>query len=167
MKTAELAQRVEKAAESLVGAGASVEETRAHLRAVKTIAGADGLSESEHKYFIEILNGHGMPKELIDEFEAFDPSKTSVAESVRAIPKGSRWARELLRCAIRVASVDGYSAEERQVTMTTAWHVGVEPRAVYVLEALVALERAVNDLGHKKLGAMLPELYNAIFDSES
>jgi tellurite resistance protein len=162
----ELAKQVHQAAVNLVGAGGSVEETRAHLRAIKTIVGADGFSAAERTYWFALLEKNGMPQQLIEEIDKFDPASTTIEEIVKPIPKGGMWARELLRGAIRIASVDGYSAREHETTMRTAWALGVAPAVVYTLEAMVALERRIAELGHDKLAKMMPNLYSAIFETE-
>lgn len=162
----ELAQQVNQASVNLVGEGATVDETRAHLRAIKTIVAADGFSASERSYWFELMKKNGMPQQLIDEIDKFDPASTTIEQIVKPIPKGGKWARNLLRGAIRIASVDGYSSREHETTMRTAWALGVAPAVVYTLEAMVALERRIAELGHEKLAGMMANLYGALFESE-
>jgi hypothetical protein len=162
----ELAKQVNDAAKKLVGTGASLDETRAHLRAIKTIVGADGFSAAERTFWFALLEKNGMPKQVIEELDQFDIASTTIEEIVKPIPKGGMWARELLRGAIRIASVDGYSIREHETTMRTAWALGVAPAVVYTLEAMVALERRIAELGHEKLAGMMTNLYGALFESE-
>ena len=87
------------------------------LKAVKAIAAADGLSEDEHERLRFQMDALEVPAEVREEVEAFDPAAASLDELLASFPKGGPEARNLLVAAIGVAVVDGYSAEEKQVTL--------------------------------------------------
>jgi tellurite resistance protein len=165
MSKTDLESTIAPIARKHLGHDVTLEEARAHLKGVKLIVAADGFSDAEAAAMHKVMVWTGLPAELIAEVEAWDPSSARL-EDILPKPISPQKAKELLRGAVRIASVDGYSDAERAKTREAAGVLGVPERVVEVIEALVELERKVEALGHAKLAGFLTDLYRSIFESD-
>src|SRR5262249_38998955 len=130
--------------------------------AIKVILAADGISETEAWAFKKALNNIGAPEALQAEAEAFDPTRVKLEEILAGVPKGSQRARELIRGAIRVSSADGYSVREREKVMEAGWLLGLDPKVVFAIEAMVELENRIRELGDSTLQEKMAQMSLAL-----
>jgi len=124
----------------------SVQDRDLYGRAILTIAAADGLSQSEREYFVNLARGMGMPDEFAEKYANYD-TKSATLEDLLAPLRGrlTHPVPFLLYDAIKVSSVDGYSEKERAKVERAAEILGVSIEHVRALEGLVAAESAVRD----------------------
>lgn len=158
----ELADQVAAVARKHLGHEFSYDEALTHIRTIKVILAADGVSDTEMWAMKKALEDIGVPEALQREAEAFDPSTVRLEDLLRGVPKGGRRARELIRGAIRVSSADGYSQREREKVMEAGYLLGLEPKVVYALEAMVDLENRIRDLGDTSLREKMSQVAHAL-----
>jgi hypothetical protein len=157
-----LDEQVASAARQHFGRDATYDDALAHIKAIKVILAADGVSQTEAWAFHKALLDVGMPEPLRREAEAFDATRERLEDVLRGVPRGSRRARELIRGAIRVSTVDGYSPREREKVMQAGWLLGLEPKLIYALEASVDLENRVRELGDPDLREKVAQVSHAL-----
>lgn len=135
-------------------AAAAPEVQAIAMKALLTVAGADGLSAPEHEYFLEWQKACGAPEAIIALLSVFDYSRASLEQIIDdftetitrlfgadAVPA---MARSLLYDAIRIAWVDGeYSEAERTTLREVADLLDIADKTVVALERQVELEIAV------------------------
>lgn len=134
----------------------STDEAIAHVKAIKVIVAADGISDTEQWAYRKAMETIGAPEEIMRACEEFDPTDAKIEDYLKDVPKGGRRARELIRGAVRVASADGYSATEREKVLEAAYLMGLEPKVVFAIEAMVAFEERIRDLGTRPFERALP-----------
>ena len=105
------------------------------------IIGADGISEAEMKFLGEIARHMGAPPEMVAQVMHIDPKSINVREVLAGFTH-SLPARAMLHDAIRIASVDGYSDEERKAVREAARLLGVEESVLAQIEALIEADAA-------------------------
>lgn len=110
--------------------------------ALLMIVSADGLSDRERWAHEEIGRHVGAPEEMIQAVYSADISKLDLDKILEGFADGSP-ARTMLYDAITIASVDGYSAEERAFAAHAAKVLGIEPSVLHAIESLVETERAL------------------------
>jgi len=119
----------------------SFEDRDRYARALLTIAAADGLSDNERDYFVNLSRAMEMPDEVAEKYATYD-TKSSTREALVAPPRGKQPAPYLIYDAIKVASVDGYTTAEQAKVEDAARALGVPLEHVRALEGLVAAENA-------------------------
>src|SRR5262245_45252193 len=83
-------------------------------KVIKLIIAADGeVSEGELAAFADLATMFGASEELFSQLVAFDPRSTTLAECLHGLESGAL-ARRMIYDAIKVSSVDGYAAKERE-----------------------------------------------------
>lgn len=122
----------------------SFEDKDRYARAILTIAAADGLSERERDYFLNLARGMGMPDAAVAAYAKYDPSSEKLDDLLAPL-RGRQPVPYLLYDAIKVASVDGYTDKERAKVDSAARALGVRLDVVRTLEGLVAAEAAIRD----------------------
>ena len=122
----------------------SLEDRERYGRAVLTIAAADGLSQCEAEYFVNLARGMDVPDEFAAAYEKYDTRSATLEELLTPL-RGRHPVPYLLYDAIKVASVDGYSDKERSKVEAAAKVLGVRIETIRALEAIVAAENSVRD----------------------
>jgi uncharacterized membrane protein YebE (DUF533 family) len=136
------------------------------LKAVKVLAASDGFSGMERAGLRKRMRQLGIPEHVQDEIDTFDPHSVSLEDALRDFPPGGLKARYLLIAAISVASVDGYSDEERLLIRHAAAHVGLSEPFVEVLEAAERVARMVELLRNPELADAWQALGGALLKLE-
>jgi tellurite resistance protein len=113
--------------------------------AVLKIVAADGLADRERWAFTELARHVGVPEHVVDALVKTDLATIDLAQVLAGFRDGVP-ARAMLYDAITVASVDGYTAEERKFARHAAELLGVDERAVRTIESIVAGEHAMREL---------------------
>jgi hypothetical protein len=119
-----------------------IEARDLYARAILTIAAADGLSEAERDYFVNLARALDMPEEVAEGYAKYDTKSASLQQLLAPL-KGMKPVPYLMYDAIKISSVDGYSDKERAQVRAAAEALGVKMDAVRALEALVAAEEGV------------------------
>jgi hypothetical protein len=124
----------------------SVQERDLYGKAILTIAAADGLSQAEREYFVNLARGMDMPDDFAEQYANYD-TKSATLEDLLGPLRGklTHPVPYLLYDAIKVSSVDGYSEKERSKVERAAEILGVSIEHVRALEGLVAAENSVRD----------------------
>lgn len=112
--------------------------------ALLMIVSVDGLSDRERWAHTEIGRHVGAPDEMIQAVYSADLTKLDLAEVLEGFSDGTP-ARTMLYDAITIASVDGYSDEERAFAARAAEILGIEPSVLKAIESLVETERALRN----------------------
>jgi len=92
----ELADQVAAVARRHLGHEFTYEEALTHVRTIKVILAADGVSDTEMWAMRKALEDIGVPEALQREAETFDPSTVRLEDLLRGVPKGSRRALEAM-----------------------------------------------------------------------
>lgn len=131
-----------------------------YLKALKIVIAADGtLSDKEMQALRLGMRYMGVPEEVRQQVEAFEPQEARLLQVLPSFQLGGVEARYLLRDAIELAGADGvYALAERNAVNRIATILGVSPEVVRSLESLVELERASRRL--KK--ALLPRSLSSV-----
>jgi hypothetical protein len=124
----------------------SVQDRDLYGKAILTIAAADGLSQTEREYFVNLARGMDMPDDFAEHYANYD-TKSATLEDLLGPLRGKHThpVPYLLYDAIKVSSVDGYSEKERAKVERAAQILGVSTEHVRALEGLVAAENSVRD----------------------
>ena len=147
--------------------GLSLEYGVKMLKAVKVLAAADGLSGIEQAGIRRRMQELGIPADVREEIEAFDTTTTTLDEVLQDFPRGGIEARYLIVAAISVASVDGYSDDEKVLIRECAGKVGLSEEYVSVLEASEKVARMVELLQDTELAEAWMELGRSLLHLES
>jgi tellurite resistance protein len=112
-----------------------------YFRALKLLAGADGLAPEEAAALHELMHALGAPDQVIREVAEFDHETATLTDHLPV--SGDRsYARMLLYDAIHLAWADGeYSATERDAIAAAARRLHVAMPLLHALEGVVELER--------------------------
>lgn len=126
-----------------------------YMKTVLIVAGADGLSASELEYAMLLQHACGVPDSALEELQQFadammDPGQSLIALGMSMMNEvyelkaaDPALKRAVLYDAIRVASRDGYSQEERDRLHEVAALLGVPSETLIALESIVELEASL------------------------
>jgi len=134
------------------------------LKAVKVMAAADGLSGIERAGIRRRMVELGIPRAVQEEIESFDAESVELDEILKDFRRGGRQARYLIIAAISVASVDGYSDQEKGLVRSAAGRVGISEQFVTVLEAAEKVARMVELLQDPELAEAWQDLGASLLD---
>ncbi|NVB39345.1 hypothetical protein G6O69_15995 [Pseudenhygromyxa sp. WMMC2535] len=133
-------------------------------KAIKCVAGIDGLSREELVGLKYLLIISGLPQSIQQHVLDFDASTTRVDDVAALFPPASRKACYVLSGTATIAAIDGLSDEERDFCVELGASLGLAPALV---EALVAESRATGLAMHEGNQGMVTELMRlreAIYD---
>src|SRR3954469_6880384 len=120
-------------------------------KAIKLIIAADGeVSEGELSAFADLATMFGAT-ELFSQFVAFDPRSTTLKDCLQGLDNDAL-ARRMIYDAIKISSVDGYAAQEREAVSRAAQIMGIDGATVTLIEGLVEAERGLAAIRAKLLG---------------
>lgn len=121
-------------------------------KAIKLIIASDGeVSEKELSAFADLATMFGTNEELFSQFVAFDPRSTTLQDCLQGLDNDAL-ARRMIYDAIKISSVDGYAAPEREAVSRAAQIMKIDGATVTLLEGLVEAERGLAALRAKLLG---------------
>jgi tellurite resistance protein len=119
-------------------------------KAVKLIIAADGeVSEGELSAFADLATMFGAT-ELFSQLVAFDPRSTTLQDCLQGLDNDAL-ARRMIYDAIKISSVDGYAAQEREAVTRAAQIMGIDGATVTLIEGLVEAERGLASIRAKLL----------------
>lgn len=119
-------------------------------KAIKLIIAADGeVSERELSAFADLATMFGAT-ELFSQLVAFDPRSTTLQECLQGLDNDVL-ARRMIYDAIKISSVDGYTAQEREAVSSAAQIMGIDGATVTLIEGLVEAERGLASIRAKLL----------------
>jgi len=120
-------------------------------KAIKLIIAADGeVSEGELLAFADLATLFGAT-EMFSQLVAFDPRSTTLQECLQGLDNDAL-ARRMIYDAIKISSVDGYAAQEREAVSRAAQIMGIDGATVTLIEGLVEAERGLASIRAKLLG---------------
>jgi tellurite resistance protein len=120
-------------------------------KAIKLIIAADGeLSEGELAAFADLATMFGAA-EMFPQLVAFDPRSTTLVDCLQGLDNDAL-SRRMIYDAIRIASVDGYAAKEREAVTKAAQIMGIDRATVALIEGLVEAERGLAAIRARLLG---------------
>jgi hypothetical protein len=120
-------------------------------KAVKLIIAADGqVSEGELSAFADLATMFGGTEELFSQLVAFDPRSTTLKDCLQGLDNDAL-ARRMIYDAIKISSVDGYAAQEREAVSRAAQIMGIDGATVTLIEGLVEAERGLASIRAKLL----------------
>jgi tellurite resistance protein len=120
-------------------------------KAIKLIIAADGeVSEAELSAFADLATMFGAT-ELFPQLVAFDPRSTTLKDCLQGLDNDAL-SRRMIYDAIKISSVDGYAAKEREAVTRAAQIMGIDGATVTLLEGLVEAERGLAGIRAKLLG---------------
>ena len=120
-------------------------------KAIKLIIAADGeVSEGELSAFADLATMFGAT-ELISQQVAFDPRSTTLKDCLQGLDNDAL-ARRMIYDAIKISSVVGYAAQEREAVSRAAQIMGIDGATVTLIEGLVEAERGLAGIRTKLLG---------------
>jgi tellurite resistance protein len=122
--------------------------------ALVSVAGADGnLSEPEQAWILGYLAVKGYPHEVLVEASREGAQPLEKIRELMQLGILAQSGRILIYDAIRVASADGYSPDERKAVREVAAQLGLNEQDVRALEDLVQEELA---LKKKRIATLMP-----------
>jgi hypothetical protein len=111
-------------------------------KAIKLIIAADGvLSDGELSAFADLATLFGAT-ELFPQLVAFDPRSTTLKDCLQGLDNDAL-SRRMIYDAIKISSVDGYAAKEREAVSIAAQIMGIDGATVTLIEGLVEAERGL------------------------
>jgi len=111
-------------------------------KAIKLIIAADGeVSEAELSAFADLATMFGAT-ELFPQLVAFDPRSTTLKDCLQGLDNDAL-SRRMIYDAIKISSVDGYAAQEREAVRRAAQIMGIDGATVALIEGLVEAERGL------------------------
>jgi tellurite resistance protein len=112
-------------------------------KVIKLIIAADGqVSEKELAAFADLATLFGASEELFSELVAFDPRSTTLADCLQGL-QNDALTRRMIYDAVKISSVDGYAAREREAVSKAAQIMGIDSATVTLIEGLVEAERGL------------------------
>lgn len=121
-------------------------------KAIKLIIAADGVvSDGELAAFADLATLFGASQELFSQLVAFDPRSTTLQDCLQGLDNDAL-SRRMIYDAIKISSVDGYSAQEREAVRNAAQIMGIDGATVTLIEGLVEAERGLAGIRAKLLG---------------
>ncbi|MFO7562607.1 MAG: hypothetical protein R6X02_08175 [Enhygromyxa sp.] len=133
-------------------------------KAVKCVAGADGLSLDELAGLKYLMILSGLPLLAQQHVEGFDASTTRVEDVAALFPPASRKACYVVSGVTTVAALDGLSNEERDFAVELGASLGLSATLVELLVAEGRSMAGAMKLGHQELVAELARTREAIYD---
>jgi hypothetical protein len=133
-------------------------------KAVKCVAGADGLSVQEVTGLKYLMIVSGLPLIAQQHVEAFDASTTRVDDVAALFPPASRKACYVLSGVTTVAALDGLSSEERDFAVELGASLGLSATLVELLIAEARAMALAMQLGQQPLVAELARMREALYD---
>ena len=119
-------------------------------KAIKLIIAADGeVSEGELAAFADLATLFGAT-EVFPQLVAFDPRSTTLQDCLQGLGNDAL-ARRMIYDAIKISSVDGYAAKEREAVSRAAQVMGIDGATVTLIEGLVEAERGLASIRAKLL----------------
>lgn len=119
-------------------------------KAIKLIIAADGeLSEGELSAFADLATMFGATEQF-SQLVAFDPRSTTLKDCLQGLDNDAL-ARRMIYDAIKISSVDGYAAQEREAVSRAAQIMGIDGATVTLIEGLVEAERGLASIRAKLL----------------
>jgi tellurite resistance protein len=119
-------------------------------KAIKLIIAADGeVSEAELSAFADLATLFGAT-EVFPQLVAFDPRSTTLKDCLQGLDNDAL-SRRMIYDAIKISSVDGYAAREREAVARAAQIMGIDGATVTLLEGLVEAERGLAGIRAKLL----------------
>ena len=119
-------------------------------KAIKLIIAADGeVSEAELSAFADLATMFGAT-ELFPQLVAFDPRSTTLKDCLQGLDNDAL-SRRMIYDAIKISSVDGYAAQEREAVSRAAQIMGIDGATVTLIEGLVQAERGLASIRAKLL----------------
>ena len=120
-------------------------------KAIKLIIAADGeVSEGELSAFADLATMFGAT-EVFPQLVAFDPRSTTLKDCLQGLDNDAL-SRRMIYDAIKISSVDGYAAQEREAVSRAAQIMGIDGATVTLIEGLVEAERGLAGIRTKLLG---------------
>ena len=111
-------------------------------KAIKLIIAADAeVSERELAAFADLATMFGAT-ELFPQLVAFDPRSTTLQDCLQGLDNDAL-SRRMIYDAIKISSVDGYAAKEREAVSSAARIMGIDDATVTLIEGLVEAERGL------------------------
>jgi len=121
-------------------------------KAIKLIIAADGeVSEGELSAFADLATMFGANEELFSQLVAFDPRSTTLQDCLQGLGNDAL-SRRMIYDAIKISSVDGYHAREREAVRSAAQIMWIDGATVTLLEGLVEAERGLAGIRARLLG---------------
>jgi len=133
-------------------------------KAIKTIAGADGLSREEVTGLKYLLIISGVPPEVQDHIMAFDATTTHVDDVAALFPHASRKAAYVLSGTTTVAALDGLSDEERDFAVELGASLGLPATMVNMLVCEGRAMGLAMQEGNQAMVSELMRLRESIYD---
>lgn len=120
-------------------------------KVIKLIIAADGeVSEGELSAFADLATMFGATEELFSQLVAFDPRSTTLTDCLHGLANDAL-TRRMIYDAIKISSVDGYAAQEREAVSRAAELMGIDGGTVKLIEGLVEAERGLASIRAKLL----------------
>lgn len=120
-------------------------------KAIKLIIAADGeVSKRELAAFADLATMFGAT-EMFSQLVAFDPRSTTLKDCLQGLDNDAL-ARRMIYDAIKISSVDGYAAKEREAVSRAAQIMGIDGATVTLIEGLVEAEQGLASIRAKLLG---------------
>lgn len=121
-------------------------------KAIKLIIAADGeVSEGELSAFADLATMFSVTEDMFSQFVAFDPRSTTLQDCLQGLGDDAL-SRRMIYDAIKISSVDGYGAQEREAVHRAAQIMGIDGATVTLIEGLVEAERGLAGTRAKLLG---------------
>lgn len=133
-------------------------------KAVKCVAGADGLSVEELTGLKYLMIVSGLPIVAQQHVEAYDASTTRVDDVAALFPPASRKACYVLSGVTTVAALDGLSTDERDFAVELGARFGLSATLVDLLIAEAKAMAMAMQLGNRELVAELARVREALYD---
>ena len=119
-------------------------------KAIKLIIAADGeVSGGELSAFADLATMFGAT-EMFPQLVAFDPRSTTLQDCLQGLDNDAL-SRRMIYDAIKISSVDGYAAQEREAVRRAAQIMGIDGATVTLIEGLVEAERGLASIRAKLL----------------
>jgi hypothetical protein len=133
-------------------------------KAVKCVAGADGLSVEELTGLKYLMIVSGLPLIAQQHVESFDASTSHVDDVAALFPPASRKACYVLSGVTTVAALDGLSGEERDFAVELGASLGLSATLVELLIAEARAMAIAMKLGQQPLVDELARMREALYD---
>lgn len=133
-------------------------------KAVKCVAGADGLSVLERTGLGYLMISSGLPLIAQQHVLEFDASTTRVEDVSALFPAASRQAGYVLSGVTTVAALDGLSVEERDFAVELGASLGLSATLVELLIAEARAMALAMGRGDPELVAELARVREAVYD---
>ncbi len=133
-------------------------------KAVKVVAGTDGLSVEELTGLKYLMIVSGLPILAQEHVAGFDASTCRVDDVAALFPPASRKACYVLSGVTTVAALDGLSADERDFAVELGASLGLSATLVDLLIAEAKAMAKAMKLGNVELVAELARVREALYD---